>query len=207
MKAESNLEIDVPDSLIQAVLSQDKVDEPPHSFYKYPARFSPVFAREAIKAFTREGDTVIDPFCGGGTSLVEAIALGRRAAGFDISSLAVFLARAKTSPLSIHDKKEIMDWSRVIESVKQIGASMTVTATAEAAHYHRHLPEGPKEFFETVIGLSRFLKNQRQQIGRSRLLCRLCAGGGPPRPGSSHETCLFCPPRLPRLPGGDSFPS
>lgn len=163
MKAESTLAIEVPDSLIQAVLSQDKVNEPPHSFYKYPARFSPVFAREAIKAFTREGDTVIDPFCGGGTSLVEAIALGRRAAGFDISSLAVFLARTKTSPLSIHDKKDIMDWSRVIESVQQLGASATFTPTAEAAHYHCHLPDGPKEFFETVIGLSKFLKNQRQQ--------------------------------------------
>ncbi len=163
VKDQSNLAIAVPDSLIHAVLSQDKVEEPPHSFYKYPARFSPVFAREAIKAFTREGDTVIDPFCGSGTSLVEAIALGRRAAGFDISSLAVFLARAKTTPLSVHDKKEIMEWSRVIASVEQNRVGMGVVATPEAAHYHRHLPEGPKEFFETVIGLSRFLKSQRQQ--------------------------------------------
>jgi hypothetical protein len=32
-------EIFVPDAVLQAVVSQDKVDEPPHSFYKYPARF------------------------------------------------------------------------------------------------------------------------------------------------------------------------
>jgi SAM-dependent methyltransferase len=171
MRTTANLEIAVPDAVIRAVLSQDKVDEPPHSFYKYPARFSPVFAREAIKAFTRKGDTVIDPFCGGGTTLIEAIALGRRAAGFDISSLAVFLARTKTSPLSVHDKREILDWSRVIESVDQINASVSVVATEESSHYHRHLPDGPKAFFEIVIGLSRFLANHRQQrIARLALL-------------------------------------
>jgi hypothetical protein len=171
MKTAANLEVVVPDAVIRAVLSQDKVDEPPHSFYKYPARFSPVFAREAIKAFTRKGDTVIDPFCGGGTSLIEAIALGRRAAGFDISSLAVFLARTKTSPLSVHDKREIRDWSRVIESVQQTNVGMGVVATEDLEHYHQHLPEGAKAFFQTVIGLSKFLANQRQQrIARLALL-------------------------------------
>jgi DNA methylase len=84
-KIAENDGIIVPPAVIEAALSQDRVDNPPHSFYKYPARFSPVFAREAIKAFTTEGETVIDPFCGGGTSLVEAVALGRRAAGFGLS--------------------------------------------------------------------------------------------------------------------------
>src|SRR5439155_15803585 len=103
----------------EAVLSQDKVDEAPHNFYKYPARFSPAFAREAIKAYTVKGDTVLDPFCGGGTSLVEAISLRRRAAGFDISSLAVFVARAKTSPLSIHDKSQITEWSDLVAAIPE----------------------------------------------------------------------------------------
>ena len=47
-----------------------------HNFYKYPARFSPEFARAAIEAFTEPGDLVLDPYVGGGTTLVEARALG-----------------------------------------------------------------------------------------------------------------------------------
>src|SRR5258707_9832351 len=101
MKKVECSEIEVPESVIRSVLNQDKIEEAPHSFYKYPARFSPVFAREAIKAFTRKGDTVLDSFCGGGTTLVEAIGLGRKAVGFDISSLAVFLSRTKTGPISV----------------------------------------------------------------------------------------------------------
>ena len=67
-----------------------------HDFYRYPPRFSPAFARAAIEAFTRPGDMVLDPFVGAGTTLVEALALGRDAIGIDISQLAEFVATAKT---------------------------------------------------------------------------------------------------------------
>ena len=42
----------------------------PHEFYRYPARFPPAFAHAVIKAFTKPGDIVLDPFLGGGTTLV-----------------------------------------------------------------------------------------------------------------------------------------
>ena len=35
-----------------------------HKFYRYPARFSPQFARAAIENFTNEGDLVLGPICG-----------------------------------------------------------------------------------------------------------------------------------------------
>src|SRR5437764_4140009 len=62
-----------------------------HGFYKYPARFSPSFARAVIETFTRPGDVVLDNHVGGGTTLVEALALGRDAIGVDISPLAEFV--------------------------------------------------------------------------------------------------------------------
>jgi len=70
-----------------------------HNFYKYPARFSPEFARAAIEAFTQPGDLVLDPYVGGGTTLVEARAMGRHSLGTDISQLAEFVSKAKTSIL------------------------------------------------------------------------------------------------------------
>src|SRR5262249_30043933 len=50
-------------------------------------------------AFTAAGDTVVDPFCGSGTVLVEAMGLGRRALGVDASPLAVAIARTRTTLL------------------------------------------------------------------------------------------------------------
>jgi DNA modification methylase len=155
--------IEVPDAVLEAVISQDKVDEPPHSFYNYPARFSPTFARAVIETYSNKGDTVVDPFCGGGTSVVEAIASGRRAAGFDISSLAVFLARAKTTPLSVHDKREITEWAKVVAAIEAPVSGFAGTITGEEEHYRRNLPGPAKAFFETVIDLARFLPRDRQR--------------------------------------------
>jgi DNA modification methylase len=62
MKTIERAEIIVPATVLRAVASQDPVNEPPHSFYKYPARFSPAFARAVIRAYSAKGDTVIDPF-------------------------------------------------------------------------------------------------------------------------------------------------
>jgi len=88
------------DSFVAAVLDQQRVCGVQHEIYRYPARFSPAFAREAILSFTAPGDLVLDPFCGGGTSMTEAIGLGRRAVGLDINSLATFLSQTKMTPLS-----------------------------------------------------------------------------------------------------------
>src|SRR5258708_20248089 len=71
-----------------------------HGFYKYPARFSPVFAGTAIRAFTQPGDLVLDPHVGGGTTLVEAIAAGREAVGVDISTLAEVVSSIKSTVFS-----------------------------------------------------------------------------------------------------------
>jgi hypothetical protein len=72
-----------------------------HNFYRYPARFSPAFARAAIETFTRPGDFVLDPHVGGGTTIVEAFALGRSAVGVDISPLAEFVRRSGSSSAKV----------------------------------------------------------------------------------------------------------
>ena len=95
----------------------------PHEFYRYPARFAPSFARAAMEAFTAPGDLILDPFVGGGTSLVEARLLGRRAVGADINALATFVTRAKARCYSPSAVEEVRKW----------GASSTANASVSAA--------------------------------------------------------------------------
>jgi DNA modification methylase len=59
-----------------------------HNFYKYPARFSPSFARQIVLAFSSPGDLVFDPFMGGGTTLVEHVL---SVVGVQARTLAVWL--------------------------------------------------------------------------------------------------------------------
>lgn len=73
-----------------------------HGLHEYKGKFNPQIAKALLNIFdVHAGDAVLDPFCGSGTSLVEAAHLGIRAAGTDINPLAVFLANAKLQALSV----------------------------------------------------------------------------------------------------------
>jgi hypothetical protein len=82
-----------------------------HHFYHYPGRFSPEFARAVIEDFSEPNDFVLDPFMGGGTSIVEGLALGRRMIGVDINTLGRFVADVRTTPLSTSDGGAIRKWA------------------------------------------------------------------------------------------------
>src|SRR6478752_7222592 len=96
--------------LAEAARDKSPVQGWTHNFYRYPARFSPHFARAAIEQFSKRGDLICDPYMGGGTTLVEALAAGRHAVGNDLNSLAAFIARVKTTPIRIKDASGILDW-------------------------------------------------------------------------------------------------
>jgi DNA modification methylase len=156
--------IHVPASVVSSVQNQKKVVGAPHDFYRYPARFSPVFARAAIRAFTKRNDFVLDPFCGGGTTLVEALALGRRTVGMDVSSLAAFLTRTKTTPISVHDKREITNWLGALEkSNPRTNLDSYDSVDAETCYYLRNLPDEARSFFFWVFERLADLPKPRQQ--------------------------------------------
>jgi len=71
-----------------------------HGIHTYPAMFIPQVAKRLLEAYGKEGDTICDIFCGSGTALVESKLLGRNAYGIDLNPLAIFLAKAKTTPIS-----------------------------------------------------------------------------------------------------------
>ena len=81
-----------------------------HGLYRYPAAAPPELVRELITSHSNVDDLVLDPFVGGGTTAVEALACGRRAAGFDVNALALFVSCAKTTPLSAKDWWAVGTW-------------------------------------------------------------------------------------------------
>ncbi len=66
-----------------------------HYLFRYPAKFHPPVVRALLREYTDEGDVVLDPFCGSGTTLVEASLLGRSSFGVDVDPLAVAVTNAK----------------------------------------------------------------------------------------------------------------
>jgi DNA modification methylase len=84
--------------------SADSRDD--HKIHRMMSRvggFPPALARYFIARFSKVGDAVLDPFCGKGTTLFEAMQMGRKAIGGDIAPDAVLVSRAKCRPVKIVD--------------------------------------------------------------------------------------------------------
>lgn len=64
-----------------------------YQMHKYFARRPYNVFRHIIKHYTNKGDIILDCFCGGGVTIFESVALGRKPIGIDINPLATFITR------------------------------------------------------------------------------------------------------------------
>ena len=72
-------------------------DRPVHEWYRFVLSFPPHLVRDYIHKFDlAPGQTILDPFCGTGTTLVEAKKLGIPSLGLEANAMAHFAAQVKT---------------------------------------------------------------------------------------------------------------
>lgn len=87
--------------------------------FHYPAGMQPAAALALLRRVHRPREPVMDPFCGGGTVLVEARRCGRAAFGCDVSPLAAFVASMQAAPPGEGHLEEAREVAReVIELAK-----------------------------------------------------------------------------------------
>ena len=115
-----------------------------HGFHTYPARMHPVMAARLVSAFVPSGGRVLDPFCGSGTVLVEALVANRSAVGTDLNPLAVRLATCKTRPRTTTELNQLVE--RAADCATQADARREARAGAS-----RRFPREDVELFEPHV--------------------------------------------------------
>ena len=100
-----------------------------HCFHTYPAMMIPQIARKLLNAYGVEGGWLLDPYCGTGTSLVEASLFGMHSTGCDINPLVRLIATAKSTPLCL---------SALDETLSKLNESLF-----EIEYREGHLPDAP----------------------------------------------------------------
>ena len=96
---------------------------------KYRGNFAPQIARNALLKYSKEGETILDPMVGGGTSLIEAKSLNRKAIGFDINPKAVNLTKKHLNfegNFKYEPKVEVGDIKK-LDSIKNNGIDFIIT--------------------------------------------------------------------------------
>lgn len=73
-----------------------------HGLHEYRGKFNPQICGALINLLgVSDEERLLDPFCGSGTTLIEAAHRGIEAAGTDLNPLAVFIANAKLAALGL----------------------------------------------------------------------------------------------------------
>jgi hypothetical protein len=80
-----------------------------HGIHEYKGKFNPQVVRGLCNVIDPEADTLIDPFCGSGTALVEGLRLGMNVIGIDSSPIAALIAEAKLAGTSASSPDELAE--------------------------------------------------------------------------------------------------
>lgn len=92
-----------------------------NSLHWYPALFVPQIPSILIQILSNEGDIILDPFSGAGSTLIEASRLRRRFIGIDLNPYAVNIILAKVLAISCTDDEWYNTEKNSIKILKAIG--------------------------------------------------------------------------------------
>lgn len=139
-----------------------------HGLHSYPARMIPQIPNALFEAFEDAGwlsgtGTVLDPFCGSGTTLVEAKRYGYDSVGFDINPFACELTRAKTTTLA---EKPV---DAIAELQSTYGQFIDIDADSElfVAEAETDVNDGwfPQPHFSQLVNLAQVIETLGDEYG------------------------------------------
>lgn len=132
-----------------------------HDLHSYPARFIPQIPNNLIKIFTKENDIVYDPFCGCGTTILEAILENRKAIGNDMNPLAVLISKAKSTPLTKKQTELVeIELGKIETQINELyGVRNLFNRSVSKKKLNYRIPNLDYWFSETVVRELSLIKN------------------------------------------------
>ena len=118
-----------------------------HRLHPYLGKFIPQLVEIFLRKYFTPGQTILDPFCGSGTTLVQANELGVNSICYDVSAFNVLLSRAKTTKYDlVKAHKEIIDIFNKTRELTQTDSNQLCLWQTNQPNFS--LPETNKQYLE-----------------------------------------------------------
>ncbi len=117
-----------------------------HRLHPYLGKFIPQLVEIFLRKYFQANQTVLDPFCGCGTTLVQANELGVNSIGYDISAFNVLLSRAKARKYDIgRARNEISD---ALDKLRRLTQTRTQLGLWQERAAELNVPETDNEYLQ-----------------------------------------------------------
>jgi|TARA_B100002003_G_C14153207_1_gene554907 DNA modification methylase len=168
----------------QGLYEKQSWGHPLHRIGPYVGRIKPAFAHFLIKYLTKEGQTILDPFCGIGTICLEGSLMKRNFYGYDLNPYAIHIAEAKIYK-KINLEKIISEIKKTKINTKKINL--------------RNIPKWVKNYYnsKTLKEILFFLDHFKKKRSKFLYGCLLAISQGH-RPGHLSKPCAWTLPYKPR---------
>jgi DNA modification methylase len=155
------------DEFMEATLDVWEIPAESATRVGHPAPFPVPLVERCIQLFTYDGDVVLDPFMGSGTTAVAAVNTGRRYVGYDTDAAYVRQARERIGSLPLQqprDRRTLKEMARTllddagfagVEENVRVAPGVTVSFRATDAEGRSHLFELAGTHTPARPGLSR----------------------------------------------------
>lgn len=151
-----------------------------HNFCWYPSRFIPIIPAHLIQALSKENEIILDPFCGIGTTVVEALKLKRNAIGIDINPIGAFIAETKAAiiigkPVTLKKIIEFNDYLKYLLLEEKSGLLFTNTKKIPASHQIPNFKENDAWYHEETLKMLANIYDhiEKNFTGLTRDICRI----------------------------------
>lgn len=149
-----------------------------HSFHEYKGRFYPQLAKAFMNyAGIKKGDTILDPFCGSGTTLVESILFNANAVGVDINPIAHLMAKAKIKSLLLK-QNDLQSIKISFEKIKEDSGWKKININnyrnvLDIEYLQKWFPEKSLKKVFAIQEIIQSLKNETKQLFSKVILSNL----------------------------------
>jgi SAM-dependent methyltransferase len=131
----------------------------------HPAKMLPAVAGYAIAHYTEPGELVLDPMCGIGTTLIEAVHAGRRAVGIEYEQHWVGVSRAN---LALARTTGVAYEGRVFHGdARQLAALLPPEYLGEAALVVTSPPYGPSTHGQVAVAPGQGVQKYHHRYGNT----------------------------------------
>lgn len=175
-----------------------------HRLHPYLGKFIPQLVEVFLKKYFKKGDTIIDPFAGSGTALIEANVLGINSLGIELSPFNVLIQKVKAKKYNIKEVereildaiKRLKDFSRRLQQKNQFLFDNKISEFKTDSEYLKHWFS--ERALQEILFYRSIIKDYRNQdilkiiLSRSARSARLIPHYDLARPKNAVRKTYWC---------------